>query len=119
MQLLVALLATSTLACSFVGVRGPAQRVSFAPKSPDDLACQEDSILPSLDALGGALAMSAAVGGVFAEQLSEDGEPEGFTKFYAAPLAAVSIALLISAGHGNTRITWCADAKERARRGER
>lgn len=107
------------MACSFVGVRGPAQRVSFAPKTASELSCQEDSILPSIDALGGAFAMSAAVAGVFAEQLSEDGEPDGFTKFYAAPLAALSIVYLISAGYGNTRITWCADAKERARRGER
>lgn len=118
-RILVALLATSTMACSFVGVRGPAQRVSFAPKTPAELDCPEESILPSLDALGGAFAMSAAVAGVFAEQLSEDGEPDGFTKFYAGPLAALSIVYLISAGYGNTRITWCSDAKDRARRGER
>lgn len=112
-------LALAMTGCSFIGVRGPADRVAFAPKNPDDLKCPEDSILPSLDALGGAFAMAAAVGGVFAEQLSEDGEPDGFTKLYAGPLAVVSIVYLVSASHGNTRITWCSDAKERSRKDQR
>ena len=116
---LLALALACTTACSFVGVSGPAERISFAPRNPDDLKCQEDSILPSLDALGGAFAMSAAVAGVFAEQLSEDGEPENFTAYYAGPLAVIGIAYLIAAGYGNSRITWCSDAKQRSREGRR
>lgn len=113
----VATVATGVAACSFVGVSGPSERVPHAPKRPEDLKCAEDSILPSLDALGGAFAMSAAVGGVFAEQLSEDGEPDGFTKYYAGPLLVLSIVYLVAAGHGNERITWCTDAKDRSRQG--
>jgi hypothetical protein len=99
--------------CSFVGVRGPSDRVGALPEDPAKLSCTESAFLPSLDALGGALAFAAAGGGVILEQGSSDGEPENFTKYYAGPLAAAGILYFIAASFGNTRITWCTDAKER------
>ena len=96
--------------CSFVGVRGPSDRIGALPAK---LSCTESALLPSLDALGGAAAFAVAGGGVILEQASDDGEPESFTKYYAGPLVAVGVIYFIAASFGNNRITWCTDAKER------
>lgn len=103
-------------ACSFVGVRGPNARLGIPPKTRSDIKCTDSSVLPSLDALAGTAAIGAAGLGTLFEQVSEDGEPEGFTKYAAGPLFVGAIVLFISAGFGNTRVTWCTDAKERADR---
>jgi hypothetical protein len=108
-----ALLALVASGCSFVAVRGPGQRVGLLPEDPAQLRCSEDSLFPSLDALGGAAAIAVAGGGIVLEQTSEDGKPENFTKYYAAPLVALAIVYFISASYGNNRITWCSEAKER------
>ena len=99
--------------CSFVGVRGPGSRVGLLPEDPADLKCSESSLFPSLDALGGAAAIGIAGGGIVLEQTSEDGKPENFTKYYAAPIVALAIVYFVSASYGNNRITWCTDARER------
>jgi hypothetical protein len=114
----IALLALLGTGCSFFAVNGPTQRVSILPSDGKPLACTESGLFPTLDTIGGVAAASVAVGGVIAEQVSEDGEPENFTKYYAAPLAAVAVAAIISATYGNTRVTWCTDANDRLRNPE-
>jgi hypothetical protein len=109
-------LVTCLTACSFAGVRGPSSRVGLVPNDPSELKCTESALLPSLDALGGALAISAAGGGILIEQTSEDGSLDNFTKYYAGPLIAAGILYFVSASFGNNRITWCTDAKERSMR---
>jgi hypothetical protein len=99
--------------CSFVAVRGPSKRIGLLPDDPAKLKCSDNSLFPSLDALGGAAAIAVAGGGIVLEQTSEDGKPEDFTKFYAGPLVALGILYFVSASFGNKRITWCSDAKER------
>lgn len=109
-----AVLAVLATGCSFVGVRGPSNRVGLVPEDPDDLTCTESTLLPSLDALGGALAISVAGGGIIIEQTSDEGDLEDFTKLYAGPLVALGILYFVSASWGNNRITWCTDARERS-----
>lgn len=99
--------------CSFVGVRGPADRVGVLPDDPAKLKCTESTLLPSLDAVGGIVGVLAAGAGVVLEQTSEDGEPQNFTKYYAGPIALGAILYFVSASYGNNRITWCTDARER------
>jgi hypothetical protein len=101
-------------ACSFVGVRGPSDRMGFVPDDPAKVKCTDSTLLPSIDALGGAAAAVISVGGIVLEQTSDDGEPENFTKYYAGPLALASIVYFYAASWGNNRITWCTDAKDRA-----
>jgi hypothetical protein len=101
-------------ACSFVGVRGPSDRVGIVPDDPAKVKCTDSTLFPSIDALGGAAAAAVAVGGIVLEKSSDDGKPEHFTSYYAGPLAVLSIVYFYAASWGNNRITWCTDAKERA-----
>src|SRR5689334_21765405 len=101
-------------ACSFVGVRGPSDRVGIVPDDPAKVKCTDSTLFPSIDALGGAASAVIAAGGVILEKSSDDGKPENFTKYYAGPLAVLSIAYFYAASWGNNRITWCSDAKDRA-----
>lgn len=114
MRSLALVLALATTGCSFVGVRGPNERMSRAPQRREDLTCTTSSVLPGLDGLAGTAALGAAGIGTLFEQVSEDGEPEGFTKYAAGPLFVAAVTLFISASFGNTRVTWCTDAKDRA-----
>lgn len=99
--------------CSFAGVRGPARTVE-PPTDPSAIHCTESGVLPALDALGGAAAISVIGGGILLEHTSEDGEPEHFTAYYAGPLLAVAIAYFWSASFGTDRITRCTELKEQA-----
>ena len=99
--------------CSFVGVRGPSDRMGLLPDDPSKLKCTESAFFPSMDALGGAAAFAVAGGGVIIEQASDDGDLENFTKYYAGPLVAIGVLYFIAASYGNERITWCTDARDR------
>ena len=99
--------------CSFAGVRGPA-RTADPPTDPAKVHCTESALLPNLDALGGAAAISVIGGGVILEHTSDDGEPEHFTKYYAGPLLAVAIAYFWSASFGTDRTERCTEVRERA-----
>jgi hypothetical protein len=112
----IALLALLGTGCSFFAVRGPSQRVEVLPSDGTIIKCTESGLLPVLDTAGGVAAVSVAVAGVIAEQTSDDGDPENFTRYYAGPLALAAIAYFISATYGNTRVTWCTDANERLRK---
>jgi hypothetical protein len=99
--------------CSFVGVRAPA-RTTEPAKDPAAVHCSDSGILPALDALGGAAAISVIGGGVLLEHTSDDGEPEHFTRNFAGPLLAVAIAYFWSASFGTDRIERCSELKEQA-----
>jgi cell division septation protein DedD len=99
--------------CSFVGVRGPSDRMGVLPDDESKLSCTRSTMLPTLDALGGAAGLVVAAGGSILQYTSEDGKPEHFLQYYAGPIALVSIVYLVSASYGNNRITWCDDAHER------
>lgn len=109
----IAAIALFATGCSFAGVRGPSSRVDPLPLDRPRVSCTESALLPSLDALGGAAALAAAAGGVLFENVSESGEPENFTRYYAGPLLGAALVYFVSAGFGNRRITWCSDANER------
>src|SRR5688572_27664634 len=89
--------------CSFAFVRAPA-RLSEPPTDPAAVKCNDSGLFPTLDALGGAAAISVAGGGVILEKGSEDGEPENFTAYYAGPLLAVAIVYWAAATFGTNRI---------------
>jgi|LNFM01.2.fsa_nt_gb hypothetical protein len=114
MRSLALVLALAVTGCSFIGVRGPNERVGRPPKRREDLNCTTSAALPGLDGLAGTAAIGAAGIGTLFEQVSEDGEPDGFTKYAAGPLFVGALVLFISASFGNTRVTWCSDAKDRA-----
>jgi len=97
--------------CSFIGVKGPGA-LPDPPPPPDYIHCTTNDTLPSLDALGGAGALAAAVGGTIIEQTSDSGSPHNFTKYYMLPLVAVGIVYFISASSGTHKIEQCQVAKD-------
>ena len=99
--------------CSFIGVRGPGALPDPAPP-PDEVHCTTDDLLPSVDALAGAGALVAAVGGTLIEHTSESGSPHDFTKYYMLPLIAVGIVYFVSASAGTHRVEQCQVAKDRS-----
>jgi len=109
---LPALLATG---CSFFLVHGPSERIDVLPTERGRVDCTESGVIPLVDTIGGIAAITSAGVGVLVEQTSDDGKPEHFTAYYAAPLAAVAIAYFISASRGNTKVTWCSDVNDRMR----
>ena len=110
----VLLLATFQVAgCSFIGVRGPGALPDPSPP-PDQIHCTTDDLLPSVDALAGAGALTAAVGGTLIEHTSESGAPHDFTKYYMFPLIAVGIVYFVSASAGTHRVEQCEVAKDRS-----
>lgn len=111
----VAMLVASACAlagCSFALVRGPTAK---APGTdPAQIKCTSSSIIPALDALGGAAAIGAVGTGLILEHTSEDGKPENFTLYYAAPLLAVAIAYFWAASFGTDHVEKCREVKETA-----
>ena len=102
--------------CSFAGVRAPSRSIDPATMSPDQIKCNESSLLPSLDALGGALVISAMGGGIILEQTTERERYDHFTLYYAGPLLLGAIGYWWSASFGNERVSRCTDLKETAGR---
>ena len=112
--LVVALAASSLVAgCSLIGVRGPGA-LPDPPPPPDQIDCTTADFLPSIDALAGAGALVAAVGGTLIEHTSESGAPHDFTKYYMLPLVAVGIVYFASASAGTHRVEQCEVAKDRS-----
>ncbi|MEO8705857.1 MAG: hypothetical protein ABI867_37850 [Kofleriaceae bacterium] len=99
--------------CSFVGVRSPKPQTD-PPTYP--VKCNDSGILPALDALGGAAAISVMGGGIILERTDEDHDPQHFTLYYAGPLLALAVVYWASASFGNTRTSRCSDMKEAASR---
>ena len=114
MRALLGVLASAWLAgCSFFGVHGPGALPDPSPP-PDQIHCTTDDLLPSVDALGGAGALTAAVGGTIIEHTSDSGSPHDFTKYYMLPLVAVGIVYFVSASMGTHRVEQCQVAKDRS-----
>ncbi len=108
------IVAVCLAACSFVGVRTPVVEPGPTPDAPKTIRCSDGSILPALDAIGGAVAMSAAATGVFREQFKDAEKPAHFTAYYAGPLVAIAIAYWYSASFGTSRVSRCAQLKDDA-----
>jgi hypothetical protein len=101
--------------CSFVGIRAPSSRIDPLTTRADAIKCNESTLLPSIDALGGAAAISVAGGGVLLEQTTDKSRYDHFTLYYAGPLLALAITYWYSAAFGNARVTRCTELKEKAR----
>ncbi|MBV8757891.1 MAG: hypothetical protein JO257_11460 [Deltaproteobacteria bacterium] len=99
--------------CSFIGVHGPGALPDPLPPA-EQIHCTTDDLLPSVDALGGAAALAAAVGGVIIEHTSASGEPRDFTKYYMTPLIVVGIVYFVAASHGTDKVETCQAAKDRS-----
>jgi hypothetical protein len=100
--------------CSFAGVRAPTAKIDPTTLVPSSIQCNDSSLLPSLDALGGAAAIATAGGGVILERTTVKERYDNFTLYYAGPLLALAIVYWWSASFGNDRISKCSDLKERA-----
>ena len=115
MEKLIALgMAVCLVACSFVGVSMPTVEAGATPGAPRTIHCSESSVLPALDAVGGALALSGAAVGVFREQFKDSEKPEHFSLFYAGPLVVLAITYWYSAAFGTARVSRCSQLKEEA-----
>lgn len=108
--------ATALAGCSFVGVRAPSKSIDPATMSPAQITCNESSLLPSLDALGGAAAISVMGGGIILEHTTERARYDHFTLYYAGPMLAAAIVYWYSASFGNARVSRCTELKETAGR---
>jgi hypothetical protein len=102
--------------CSFAGVRAPPKSIDPATATPGSIRCNDSSLLPSLDALGGAGAISVMGGGIILQYATEKERYDHFTLYYAGPMLALAIAYWWSASFGNDRISRCSDLKEKANR---
>src|SRR5262245_27102021 len=109
---LPALLATG---CSFFLVHGPSERIDVLPTERGHVDCTESGVIPLVDTVAGIAAITTAGVGILVEQTSDDGKPQHFTAYYAAPIAAAAIAYFIPASRGNTKVTWCSDVNDRLR----
>jgi len=113
---LTATLALALSGCSFVGIRAPSKSIDPSVMSPAQIKCNESSLLPSIDALGGAAAISVMGGGIILEGTTKRDRYDDFTLYYAGPLLALAIGYWWSASFGTTRATRCTDLKETAGR---
>ncbi len=102
--------------CSFVGVRAPSKSIDPATMRPEQIKCNESTLLPSLDALGGAAAISVMGGGIILEGTTEKARYDNFTLYYAGPLLVTAIVYWYSASFGNNRASRCTELKETAAR---
>jgi hypothetical protein len=114
----LALILVLATGCSYAFVRAP-QHMDPPPTDPRQVHCNASGLFPSLDALGGAAAISIAGGGVIIDQTSETGRAENFTKYYAAPLLALAIVYFYSGSFGTDRISKCQELEETAERNSR
>ena len=101
MRVLPLLLVTG---CSFALVREP-------HRGPP-VRCTESSVIPAIDALAGGAAIAAMGGGILLEHTSDDGKPEHFTLYYAAPILALAIVYFYSASFGTDRVAKCQELKQ-------
>ena len=111
-----AVLAAALAGCSFVGVRAPSKSIDPATMRPEQIKCNESALLPSLDALGGAAAISAMGGGLILQYTTERDRYDHFTAYYAGPLLALAVVYWYSASFGNSRVSRCTELKETAGR---
>lgn len=79
---------------------------------PAEVHCNDSSLIPSLDAAGGGLAIAASGGGLIVEHTSE--RLDKFTLHFAGPLFVLSLIYFYSASFGTTRVERCMELKAAA-----
>jgi hypothetical protein len=95
--------------CSFLLVKDP-PRVP-AGTDPAKVDCTSSSVIPGIDALGGAAAIAAAAGGVVLEHTSSDGEPKRFDLYFAGPLVVLGVIYFYAAAGGTDAVEACQKIK--------
>jgi len=111
-----AFLAAALAGCSFAGIRAPSKSIDPATMRPEQIKCNESALLPSLDAIGGAAAISVMGGGILLQYTTERERYDHFTLYYAGPLLVAAVTYWYSAAFGNARVSRCTDLKETAGR---
>ena len=89
--------------CSFFAVKGPTQHTELIT-DPSAVTCTDSDLVPSLDGIGGALAIAAAGGGVILQHTRDDGTPKHFDLYFAPALLAAAIVYWSSASYGTNRV---------------
>ena len=111
MRLVAVTAALLTTGCSFVLTKGPgAVPVGTDPAKVD---CTTSTVLPSIDAIGGAGTIAASAGGTLYEIVSPDPAFENFKYYYALPLLALGVVYMWSASHGTDNVTSCQALKDK------
>ncbi len=110
---IASLAACSMLAgCSFVLVKDPPR---VAPGTdPAKVNCSQSSLIPGIDAIGGAAAIAAAAAGVVLEHTSSDGSPKRFDLYFAGPLVVLGIIYFYAASGGTDAVEACQKIKVKA-----
>ena len=96
--------------CSYFAVRGPSPTASGS-----DVSCTEDSTLPALDAITGALAIAGGVGGEIVDQTSHP--INRYELYYGLPAVVLGLVLLVSASNGTNKVESCREVKHGNDRG--
>ena len=79
---------------------------------PHDVHCNDSSLIPSLDALGGAAAIAASGAGILVEHTSE--HLDHFTLYAAGPLLVLGIVYFYSGSFGTNHVERCQELKDAA-----
>jgi uncharacterized membrane protein YqgA involved in biofilm formation len=98
-------LALALAGCSLFAVQGLPESYNATT-----VTCTESDLVPSLDAVGGVLAIAGAVGGEFVTQLT-DHTVSHYELFYGLPLVVVGIVYLVAAGKGTAKVQRCRAVK--------
>ena len=96
--------------CSFFAVHGPSPTATSS-----DVSCTEDSTLPALDAIAGALAIGGGVGGELVDQTSHP--INHYELYYGLPAVVLGIVLLVSTSNDTDKIEACQAIKHGTDRG--
>src|SRR4051812_33782010 len=90
--------------CSYAFIRAP--HASSPPAmDPAEVHCNNSSLIPSLDAAAGGLALAASGAGIIEEHTSD--KLDHFTLHFAGPLLVAGIVLFYSASFGTSRVERC------------
>ena len=113
MRWIAALAACSLLGgCSFLLVKDPPRVV--AGTDPAKVDCSTTSVIPGIDAIGGAAAIAASAGGIVLQHTSTDGSPRHFDLYFAAPLLVLGIIYFYAASGGTDAVEACQKIKAKA-----
>jgi hypothetical protein len=100
--------------CSFVFVHGP--DTTAANPQATAKGCTDSTLVPSIDALAGVLAIAGAGGGEIVDHETSH-TIHDYELVLALPLLTVGIAYLIAASHGTSAVENCHAATEGQLRG--
>jgi hypothetical protein len=113
-SVLACILALAGSSCSYVFVHAP------DPTAPDPRAtartCTDSTLVPSIDAAVGVLAIAGAGGGEIVDHETSH-TMHDYELIVGLPLLVVGIAYLVAASHGNAAVETCHAANEGQLRG--